>query len=480
MTSRFKKPFRTGLVALGVLATAAALTVKATPAPDDEKTGGDTTVFATGRNAFSFPLANLPDEERTRFVIGNSFFRRNWVQSPASTTARDGLGPHFIARSCGGCHVQDGRGAPPDFSRGLKEQPVGLLIRLSIPGKNAQGGPLPDPVYGDQFSNFSVLGVQPEGQISLRYDMVQGKFADGTPYQLQKPRYGFSQLNYGPMAKGLMISPRIAPQMAGVGLLEAIPEEEILRNAQQQAAAGGAVRGQVNTVWDAPSQQMRTGRFGWKANVASLAHQTGSAFQGDMGITSTLFAQETCTPGQKDCLAAPRGARGQGPEVDDRTFDNVVFYEATLAPAARRNLRDAQVVQGQKLFTQAQCAACHRPSYVTAQAADERFPRLVSKALQGQTIWPYTDLLLHDMGPGLADGRPDFLASGQQWRTPPLWGVGLIPDVNGHNRLLHDGRANGALEAVLWHDGEARASKDAVLKMNAQERTALVKFIESL
>lgn len=476
----FRACLRVGLVGLGAVAALASVNALATAAPDEEKTGGETTVFATGRNAFSFPLANLPDDERTRFVIGNSFFRRNWVQAPASTTARDGLGPQFIARSCGGCHVQDGRGAPPDFSRGLKEQPVGLLLRLSVPGSGAHGGVVPDPVYGDQFANFSVLGVQPEGQISLRYDSVHGKFADGTPYQLQKPRYGFDKLNYGAMAKDVMVSPRIAPQMAGVGLLEAIPEAEILRNASEQAASDSAVRGMVNVVWDAPSQQMRTGRFGWKANVASLAHQTAGAFLGDMGITSTLFAQEGCMPAQKDCLAAPRGAQGKAPEIDDKTLSDVVFYTTTLAPAARRNPQDAQVLQGQKLFAQAQCAVCHRPSYVTSQGPQERFPRLSSAALQGQTIWPYTDLLLHDMGQGLADGRPDFQASGQQWRTPPLWGIGLIPDVNGHNRLLHDGRARGAMEAILWHDGEAKASQQAVLKMNAQERAALVKFLESL
>lgn len=477
---------RARLVSVGVLALVAVCWVLsdpnalATSAPDDEKTGGDTTVFATGHNAFSFPLANLPDDERTRFAIGNSFFRRNWVQAPASTTARDGLGPQFIARSCGGCHVQDGRGAPPDFAGGLTEQPVGLLMRLSIAGKTPHGAPMPDPVYGDQFSNSAVNDVLPEGQVSLRYDTVKGRFADGTPYSLLKPRYGFSKLNYGSMAKGVMTSPRIAPQMAGVGLLEAIPESEILRNVRDQAAAGGAVRGMANQVWDEPSQQLRTGRFGWKANVASLAHQTGAAFQGDIGITSSLFPQETCTPSQKDCLAAPRGANGVAPEIDDKTFSDVVFYQAALAPAARRNARDAQVLQGQTLFAQAQCVACHRPSYVTGTNGAGVFPRITSKGLQGQTIWPYTDLLLHDMGPGLADGRPDFLASGQQWRTPPLWGIGLLPDVNGHNRLLHDGRARGALEAVLWHDGEARDSKNAVLKMNAGERAALVKFLESL
>ena len=444
---------------------------------DDVATGGATTVYATGQNAFSFPAANLSDPERTRFVIGNSFFKRNWVQAPASTKARDGLGPHFIARSCGGCHTQDGRGQPPDFSRGLSDQPVGLLLRLSVPGQDAHGGPHPEPSYGDQFSNFAVQGVKPEGQITIRYEPVHGRFADGTRYQLQKPVYGFKGLNYGPMAKDVMLSPRLAPQVIGMGLLEAIAEDDIRGNARAQAAAGGPIRGQTNEVWDAPSQKMMLGRFGWKANVATVAHQTGGAFQGDMGITSTLFPTETCTPRQKDCLAAPRGAKGQAPEVDDKTFEDVVFYTATLAPPARRNARDAQVLRGQQLFAQAQCAVCHRPSYTTAEGP---FPRLTSKALAGQTIHPYTDLLLHDMGEGLADGRPDFQANGRQWRTPPLWGIGLINDVNGHTRLLHDGRANGVLEAVLWHGGEALASRDAVLQFTAEERAALVKFVESL
>lgn len=443
----------------------------------DERTGGDTTIYATGRNAFSFPAANLTDDERTRFVIGNSFFKRNWVQAPASTRARDGLGPHFIARSCGGCHTQDGRGQPPDFRRGLSDQPVGLLLRLSVPGQDAHGGPLPDPVYGDQFANFAVSKVSPEGQIAIHYERVKGRFADGTPYTLQRPVYRFSRLNYGPMAAGVMVSPRLAPQVIGVGLLEAIAEADILRNAKDQAREGGPVRGVANRVWDAPSQQMRVGRFGWKANVATLAHQTAGAFSGDMGITSSVFPHASCTPAQKDCLAAPRGASGTAPEIDDKTFDNVVFYQATLAPPARRNPAGVQVLQGQKLFAQARCAACHRPSYVTAAGP---FPRLSSKALNGQTIHPYTDLLLHDMGKGLADGRPDFAANGRQWRTPPLWGIGLIHDVNGHTRLLHDGRANGVLEAVLWHDGEARTSRDAVLQFTAAERAALVSFVESL
>jgi CxxC motif-containing protein (DUF1111 family) len=464
---------------LGGLALPAIVSLRAQPDPDalGEKTGGATTVHATGRNAFSFPAANLRDDERTRFVIGNSFFRRNWVQSPASTSARDGLGPHYIARSCGGCHVQDGRGAPPDLRRGFNEQPVALLMRLSVPGVNAHGGPAPEPVYGDQLNNAAVQGVRPEAQVQMRYTPVPGHMLDGTRYTLQRPSYRLRDLAYGPTAKALMMSPRIAPQLIGVGLLESIAESDILANASRQAAEGGPIHGTPNIVWDAPSQQTRIGRFGWKANVATLAHQTAAAFVGDIGITSSHFPDEACTQAQTDCQSAPLGANGKGPEIDDETLGNVVFYVANLAPPARRDANDPQVLRGQQMFREAHCATCHRPSYVTAEGP---FPRWTSSALRGQKIWPYTDLLLHDMGEGLADGRPDFLANGRQWKTPPLWGIGLVRDVNGHQRLLHDGRARGVLEAVLWHGGEAQASRDRVLKMTRAERDVLVRFVESL
>lgn len=463
------------------------------PVPAQDKPGGETTVFATGKNAFSFPAANLSDAERTRFVIGNSFFKRNWVEAPASTTARDGLGPHFIARSCAGCHTLDGRGEPPQIRNRLNSaQPVHLLMRLSIPGTpDPRAGVVPEPVYGDQFNNAAVQGVKPEGEVLIRETPVHGRFADGTRYTLRKPSYSFRKLGYGPMHPQVMVSPRIAPQMIGMGLLEAIPEAGILANATAQAALPGAIKGMPNQVWDGVAGRTMVGRFGWKANVATVAHQTAGAFLGDIGITSPVFSHEMCTPAQKDCLAAPsggkklaaagtpaQGAQGKpATEIDEQTLAAVTFYSATVAPPARRNLRDPQVLSGQKLFAQAQCAVCHRPSYVTA---DGPFPRLSSKALSGQTIYPYTDLLLHDMGEGLADGRPDFLANGRQWKTPPLWGIGLIKEVNGHTRLLHDGRADGVLEAILWHGGEAEASKQQVLTMNKAERRALVKFVESL
>jgi CxxC motif-containing protein (DUF1111 family) len=464
--------YRKSLISLVLLSTCA----QAAPTADDllgEKTGGNTTVYATGRNAFSFPAANLTDAEQTRFVIGNSFFKRNWVQAPASTKARDGLGPHFIARSCGGCHVNDGRGAPPYDN----QQAVGLLMRLSLPGVGAHGGVVPEPTYGDQFNNVAVQGVKPEGKVIITYMEIHGEFADGTPYILQQPQYSFSDLAYGPMAKGVLVSPRIAPQIIGVGLLEAIDVADIVANAQQQTEENGPIKGVINTVWDAPAGRMMPGRFGWKANVATITHQTAGAFNGDIGITSSVFPDEACTAAQKDCLASPSGADGKSPEIDDKTLGDVVFYQATLAPPARRAPNDAQVLHGQKLFAEAQCSTCHRPSYVTTASVN---PQFSSVALNGQRIWPYTDLLLHDMGEALADGRPDGQANGRQWKTPPLWGVGLIHDVNRHNRLLHDGRARGVLEAVLWHAGEAEASRDRVLKMSQPERDAMVKFVESL
>ncbi|MDP2094634.1 MAG: di-heme oxidoredictase family protein [Hydrogenophaga sp.] len=487
-----------GAIAVGsaVFALHGPATAETDPDPLGEKAGGQGTVYATGRQSFSFPLANLDDAEQTRFVIGNSFFKRNWVESPSSTTARDGLGPHFIARSCAGCHAMDGRGAPPDWKKTLGPEPdntVSLLIRLSVPGTpEPHAGVKPEPVYGDQFNNAAVQGVKPEGHVEIHSTPIRGRFADSTRYTLHKPEYKLTQLGYGPMAKDVMISPRIAPQVIGLGLIEAIPESEILRNAREQAAAPGPIKGMPNRVWDAFAQQEVIGRFGWKANTGSVAHQSAGAFNGDMGITSSVFWQEACTPAQKDCLAAPHGggqrtgrdglmpasqARADQPEIDDETLGHVIFYTATLAPPARRKPNDPQVLRGQALFHQAQCATCHRPSYTTGEPP---FPRFTSRQVRGQRIWPYTDLLLHDMGPDLADGRPDFLANGRQWKTPPLWGIGLFKDVNGHQRLLHDGRANGVLDAVLWHGGEAQGAQEQVLKFSPRDRDALVAFVNSL
>lgn len=438
----------------------------------DIQTGGQTTVSVTGRNAFSLPLSTLRDEELGRFSVGNSFFRSNWVEMGASTTARDGLGPHFDARSCGGCHGQDGRGSMPKAD--TLNTGSGLLLRLSVPGQDAHGGPKPHPVYGDQLSPQAVQGVRPEGQFRLHWEAVESPTPEAPWPTLRQPRFEIENLGYGPLGAETLFSLRLAPQLMGVGLIDAIPESELLVNAQRQAASKGPVRGIANRVWDAPSQQMRVGRFGWKAGSATLAHQTAAAFAGDMGIRSPWFALPSCTAAQLDCLNAPDTPKL---DIEKPRLADVVFYQSALAPVARRMAAGPILQQGQALFHRAGCAVCHRPSYRTAAAP---YPDLAPRTVRGHTIWPYSDFLLHDMGDGLADGRPEYLATGRHWRTPPLWGIGLLKAVGGEQNLLHDGRAPGVLEAIAWHGGEAQSAREAVRRMDAAQRGALVTFVESL
>ena len=472
------KPVASGLVCALFIAGGTWAVDAMIPDEDAESSGGKTTVYASGRLAFSFPAANLDDVGRTQFALGNSFFRRNWVEAPSSTTARDGLGPHFIARSCGGCHDQNGRGAPPATANGRsREQAVALLLRLSVPGEDAHGGPRPEPNYGDQLTNDAVQGVRREGHILITYRERTGRFKDGERYSLRVPRYRIVDLGYGPLESQTMIGPRIAQQLIGVGLLELVPEADILADADGQALRADAIHGMPNRVWDAVAQQMILGRFGWKANVGSIAHQVAAAFNGDIGITSRFFPDEACTIAQTDCRAAPHGNRGTQPEIDDETLSNVIFYQALVAPPARREVNAPMVRAGEALFHATDCDVCHRTHWVTGAPPN---PKYSSDALAGQTIRPYTDLLLHDLGDALSDGRPDFLASGRQWRTPPLWGIGSLPEVSGHDYLLHDGRARGIMEAILWHGGEAEKSKQQVLKMSRPQRRALVRFVESL
>ncbi|HKQ30307.1 MAG TPA: di-heme oxidoredictase family protein [Burkholderiales bacterium] len=447
----------------------------------EELAGGATTVFDASRNAFSFPPANLSSDRQTDFFIGNSFFKKNWVEAPASTNGRDGLGPHFIARSCGACHALDGRGAPPTVREGASvEQPVGLLLRLSVPGDGGKDGIVPEPTYGGQLNVQAIQGVKAEARVRIRYEEIEGRFADGERYSLRKPVYTIVDPAYGAPRRDMLVSPRIAPQMIGLGLLEAIREQDILANAERQARENTSVTGRPNRVWDRYADNWVIGRFGWKANVGSVAHQDAGAFAGDIGITSPRFAREECTAAQKDCLAAImreavwRRERGESNiDIDDRTLNKVIFYTRLLAVPARREWERPEVLRGKRVFNESGCASCHVPAYRTGQV--EGLPEL-----SDQTIRPYTDLLLHDMGEGLADGRPDFAADGREWRTPPLWGIGLFKTVNGHTFYMHDGRARNLTEAVLWHGGEAETAKRRFLERDKKDRTALLRFLESL
>ena len=445
--------------------------------PGEARSGGAATVRKTDQNAFSLPSANLPPSRRVDFSVGNSFFRSPWVIAPSTTTARDGLGPLFNTNACQNCHIKDGRGHPPAPDA---TNAVSMLVRLSIPDSPAyakvieQVGVVPEPVYGGQFQDMAVPGVVPEGKVRVEYTPMPIRFKDGTEVELRKPVLQFTQLGYGPMHPDTRFSARVAPPMIGLGLLEAIPEEAILANAAAQAKENNGIKGRVNRVWDDELQKTVAGRFGWKAGQPNLNQQNVHAFSGDMGLTTSLRPFDDCTEAQTACKQAPNGNGPDGePEVSDNILRLVLFYTRNLAVPARRGVNDEQVLAGKNLFFQAGCQSCHTPKYTTAANAAE--PELAN-----QVIRPYSDLLLHDMGDGLADNRTEFQASGRDWRTPPLWGIGQTQAVSGHTQFLHDGRARNLLEAVLWHGGEAQQAQQQVLSFNAEQRAALLAFLNSL
>lgn len=436
------------------------------PEPGEELSGGETTVFETSPNAFSLSARNMAPERRSTFFVGNSFFKENWVIAPSSTDGRDGLGPLYNARSCSSCHLLDGRGSPPEKPT---EPLSSVLVRLSVPGQTNDGNPAPEPTYGGQLQPKAIPGVVPEGDAFVAYEDITGTFPDGDTYTLRRPTYSFA-LARGEMVADTMRSPRVAPQMIGLGLLEAIAESDIVAAEDPDDADQDGISGRPNRVWDPMLGKTTLGRFGWKANQPNLEAQTAGAFLGDMGISTSVFSTQECTSAEVDCSAAPDGGT---PECSEHILDAVIFYSKTLAPPARRDWKEPEVLQGKQLFAAAGCAKCHTPVQQTGTL--DGFPEL-----SNQTIRPFTDLLLHDMGEELADGRPDFHADGREWRTPPLWGIGLLEVVNGHTNLLHDGRARGVVEAVLWHGGEAEASRKAFQEMPREQRQALVQFVESL
>jgi CxxC motif-containing protein (DUF1111 family) len=430
--------------------------------------GANFTTFDFSENAFGVQGKNLGSDTDNLFVSGNSLFRTNWVTAPASVQSLDGLGPVFNAISCGSCHFKDGRAAPPNSSEDALN---GLLFRLSVPGQGTHGAPLGDPTYGGQLQDKAILGVQSEAKVRVVYEEISGSYADGETWSLRRPHYEFFGLNFGDFAPGMTYSPRIAQQIPGLGLLENVPEAAILEFADENDGNGDGISGRPNYVWDVALQQTVLGRFGWKANQPNLRQQTAGAFNGDIGITSSLFPDDHLTPAQ--LALYPGLPNGGSPELSDEQLLRVVIYIKTLSVPARRNWEAQEVLLGKAVFKQLNCASCHRPDLLTGNG--NSIP-----ALDGQSIHPYTDLLLHDMGDGLADNRPDFLATGNEWRTPPLWGIGMVQTVNGHTNFLHDGRARNLEEAILWHGGEAEASKLAFTKRSKKERQALLTFLESL
>lgn len=434
--------------------------------PGESESAGRATTLDFGPRAFTQPVPGLAGAQRTGYLTGQALFELDWTVTGSAPSDRDGLGPTYNATSCQACHFANGRGAPPATSGGTLAT---ALLRVSLPGQAPTGAPRPHPIYGDQIQPSAVPGVPIEGAVRIFYDEEPGTYDDGTPLSLLRPRVSFEPA-LGDPGPDLVQSVRVASSTIGLGLLEAIPDADILAHADPADADGDGIAGRPNYVYDTQARKQALGRFGWKANQPSLAQQNAAALIGDMGLTSPLFPVQNCPDTQPACRNAPEGG---SPEVDaPRSQALLAFVRGTAVPA-RRSPGDPAVLRGKHLFHALRCAACHVPSFQTGDVPD--FP-----LLSAQRIWPYTDLLLHDMGPHLADGREDFEASGRHFRTPPLWGLGLQERVSGHLRLLHDGRARGFAEAILWHDGEAAAAAQRFRALPGPDRAALLSFLQSL
>ncbi|EKE45060.1 hypothetical protein OCGS_0755 [Oceaniovalibus guishaninsula JLT2003] len=459
--------------------------------PFEANGGGAATVpVRNDADAFSLSSANMPFERELDFKVGNGLFRKLWVSAPSSTQVSDGLGPLYNSRGCQSCHLKDGRGHPPE---GPDDDAVSMFLRVSVPAPDtadidaldafllslgdSSERTAPDPVYGGQLQDFALQGHPAEYRLGIAYDEIEVPLSGGETAMLRSPVYTAEDLGYGPLADGAMLSPRVAPQMIGLGLLEAIPAADILAQADPDDADGDGISGRAQIVWSFEFDRPMLGRFGLKAGAPTIREQSASAFAGDIGISSPIFPAPSgdCTEEQAECLAAPNGNTGtpEGTEIGTEGLDFVTFYSRNLAVPQRRDVDDPQVLRGKEMFHTVGCTGCHTPKHVTDRLGDQPEQSF-------QLIWPYTDLLLHDMGPGLADNRPEGRASGREWRTAPLWGIGLTEQVSGHTYYLHDGRARSLLEAVLWHGGEAEAARDAVVEMSVADRAALIRFLESL
>ena len=463
--------------------------------PQEIKQGGDSGISITSAESYSKPSSNLTALRKGSFFIGNAFFQQPWVIAPASTDSRDGLGALFNVAACQSCHVKDGRGHAPMSS---KDDADSLLIRLSMPATtDEQRQQLQDsliekvvhPMYGGQLQDRGIQGVPAEARIAVQWTDMPVTFADGYVETLRAPSFKLTKPGYGAFDNEMMVSPRVALPMIGLGLLEQIPDDDIKKQAVNNNSTSD-ISGKFNWVMDPQTGKHALGRFGWKAGQTKLITQNQSAFNEDMGLTSNIRPHESCMPSQTACINATTGADEQGNgkppvEVNDEIAKFVEFYTRNLAVPHRRNADDKLVLAGKKRFYDMGCQSCHTPRYQLPKTDDDHLEQ------HGQVIYPYTDLLLHDMGDALADrtiagklpakdAQVEFLANSYEWRTPALWGIGLAQTVDPQATFLHDGRARTLMEAVLWHGGEAENQRQKVLKLDKQGRAELNAFLKSL
>ncbi|RXK04496.1 thiol oxidoreductase [Halarcobacter bivalviorum] len=413
------------------------------------------------------PVKNLSDEEYDKFILGRSFFKIPWVEAPSATTARDGLGPLFNANTCNSCHPNNGRGNLFNEDGKLSRA---VIAKLSLPSKGLKeqleflekNALLPEPTYGGQIAINGIHDVKYEAKPEIKFEEIKVKFPDGEVDTILKPTYVLNDLQYGELHKDAIITFRIAPSLNGLGLLEDIPEEQILANADEFDKNRDGISGRANFAYSPLSKKKELGRYSWKANNTSIIHQTADAAINDMGLTTTIFSEDRCTEKQLACKEAPK-ARDKI-DLPDFRLQAIEFYIKKRETFSAK--KDKEYKEGLALFKEISCAKCHIDSFSTKS---------------GIEISPFTDLLLHDMGEGLSDGRSEFIANGQEWRTAPLWGLSLHEKINSKKpRLLHDGRARDFQETILWHGGEAEASKEAFMNLPKEKREQLLKFLERL
>lgn len=415
-------------------------------------------------NAFMQMATNLSGDNGQAFVEGRRVHHTDMLDGSHDESPQNGIygelvglaGPLYSVSSCDGCHKRNGRGALSEVGEALNT----WVVKVG----DENGRPLPN--MGSVMQPLSNTGAG-EGTVSIAEWIENG---DG----LRHPALEFS------MEEPPLYSARIAPQIVGIGLLEAIDEADILAWEDPTDNDNNGISGVANRIPDPETGETRLGRLGWKASTISVAHQTASALNGDMGVMTSMLPTPDCGSEQDDC------GNDAGAELSDERLDSLVRYVSLLGVRARRDLTNDTALEGELLFEQIGCADCHRPTFTTS-------PHHPLAELRSQTIHPYTDLLLHDMGEGLADGLGEFAASGSEWRTPPLWSIGLGACVTGgvegpnqnqtctpDEHYLHDGRARTLDEAIHWHGGEGQGSKDAYLSLTESQKSSVIQFLQSL
>ncbi len=408
--------------------------------------GGDLTSSIPGHNAIQVTAPNVSDpvlinQQLNGFIPFHRRFRKP-----------DGLGTDFINSSCGGCHVQNGKGTARITQRASRENK--MVVKVALQGTAENGAPIDVPEVGEQLKDRSIRkGRRSNFDIRLRWRIKKGEYPDGHTYALRSPRLTFKIP--GQRRRNIVSSLRMAPALVGLGLMEAIPEEAILALSDPEDSDADGISGRPQYIPNVKTGGLSLGRFGFRASHPTVEQQTAAAALNDMGITTPLLKEPD-----------------QDPEMNDTDFTELVIYQLLGGVPRARNQEDPEVIAGKSLFQSISCDACHTMTFETT--THEQYPDLA-----GQTIHPFSDMLLHDLGPRLADRRAEFSASGSEWRTTPLWGIGHeISDIK--KVYLHDGRARSLEEAILWHGGEAENSKQAFMNLSKSERDALIAFLRSI